>query len=488
MNTIFALLSLQALMGAFDNLWHHEWQARLPQRRGARKELALHAAREAIYGVVFIGLAWLEWQGGFAALLAILLGLELVITLADFLEEDRTRRLPPFERLLHTLLTISYGLFLGLFGPILWQWAQQPTGLVAVQHGWVSALFTLYGIGVLAWSVRNALAVRRLGRMPVGPAAPPVQRIEPAILITGASGFLGSALARKLQAEGRRLILLSRDGRALQAEQGAGLWVVEHLDAIPSETRIEAIVHLAGARVLGRPWTATRRQTLLESRVGLTCDLLALMRRLAQPPRVLVAASAVGYYGAVNDSRPCPETAPAQPEQFQSALCAAVEHEARRAEGLGLRVVRLRFGVVLGREDGAYPMLALSSRLGLGAVLGTGCQPAPWIHLEDAIGLIHHALATPSLQGAVNAVAPHGVDQAAFSSALATSFDRPRWLRVPAWPLRVFAGEMSTLLLDGQFAVPDKALASGYRYAFPCLETALADLAHAPPTPLPISA
>ena len=203
---------------------------------------------------------------------------------------------------------------------------------------------------------------------------------------------------------------------------------------------------------------------------------------------MLVAASAVGYYGAVNDGSPCPEAAPAQPEQFQSALCAAVEHEARRAEGLGLRVVRLRFGVVLGREDGAYPMLALSSRLGLGAVLGTGRQPAPWIHLEDAIGLIHHALATPSLQGAVNAVAPHGVDQAAFSSALATSFDRPRWLRVPAWPLRVFAGEMSTLLLDGQFAVPDKALASGYRYAFPSLETALADLALAAPTPLPISA
>ena len=136
MNTIFLLLSVQAVMGAFDNLWHHELEARLPQRISARYELALHAAREAIYGIVFFGLAWFEWRGAFAALLAALLVIELGITLADFLEEDRTRRLPPFERVLHTVLTISYGLFLGLMAPVLWAWVQAggpwwvPQGLI----------------------------------------------------------------------------------------------------------------------------------------------------------------------------------------------------------------------------------------------------------------------------------------------------------------------------------------------------------------------
>ena len=126
MNTIFLLLSVQAFLGAFDNLWHHEWQAKLPQRPSARKELALHAVREAIYGAVFMGLAWARWQGAFAARLALLLTVELLVTLADFLEEDRTRQLPGFERVLHTVLTITYGLFLGVFAPILWTWWQQP--------------------------------------------------------------------------------------------------------------------------------------------------------------------------------------------------------------------------------------------------------------------------------------------------------------------------------------------------------------------------
>ncbi|WP_255590798.1 MULTISPECIES: hypothetical protein [unclassified Acidovorax] len=106
----------------------------IPKRRAA----SLHAAREAICGVVFVGLAWFEWRGAFAAVLAALLLVELGITLADFLEEDRTRRLPPFERVLHTVLIISYGLFLGLIAPVLWAWVQQPTAMVLAPHGWVS--------------------------------------------------------------------------------------------------------------------------------------------------------------------------------------------------------------------------------------------------------------------------------------------------------------------------------------------------------------
>lgn len=482
MNTIFLLLSIQAALGAFDNLWHHELEARLPQRTSARYELSLHAAREAIYGVVFLGLAWFEWRGAFAAVLAALLLIELGITLADFLEEDRTRRLPPFERVLHTVLTISYGLFLGLIAPVLWAWAQQPTAMVLAPHGWVSWLFTAYAFGVWAWSVRNTLAAIKLYR-----TAPPVQpnalharglQPQPATLVTGATGFVGSALVADLVRDGQRVIVLTRDALQARASFGPGVWVVDTLDAIPSETSIDAVVNLAGARVLGMPWTEARRRQLLASRVDTTVALVSLMRRLHKAPRVLVSASAVGFYGASPNAsmEPLDETAPPRSGEFQSDLCAAIEHEARRAEALGVRVVRMRFGVVLGHGGGAYPMQALSARLGLGAVLGHGRQPAPWIHLADAVGLVRFAMAHQYLQGPINAVAPEAVTQAGFAQALAASFGRSAWLRMPALPLRVMLGEMSTLLLEGQNAVPRAVLAQGYRFVHPRLSSALADL------------
>ncbi|MFP5444549.1 MAG: DUF1731 domain-containing protein [Betaproteobacteria bacterium] len=173
---------------------------------------------------------------------------------------------------------------------------------------------------------------------------------------------------------------------------------------------------------------------------------------------------------------PLDETAPPRPGEFQSDLCAAIEHEARRAEALGVRVVRMRFGVVLGRGGGAYPMQALSARLGLGAVLGHGRQPAPWVHLADAVGLVRFAMARKTLQGPVNAVAPEAVTQATFAHALAASFGQRAWLSMPAWPLRTLLREMSTLLMDGQSAVPRAALAEGYRFVHPQLGDALADL------------
>ena len=478
MNILFTLLSVQAVMGAFDNLWHHELEAKLPSRPSARRELTLHTIREAIYGVVFIGLAWWQWQGLFAALLAALLGVEVVVTLADFLEEDRSRSLPPFERVLHTLLTITYGLFLAVFAPVLWAWGQEPTRLQPAANGWWAPVLSLYGVGVLAWSLRNLIAVRRLTRMPVPTTTQPASmRRQPAVLVTGATGFVGQAVVAELCREGRRVIVLSRDQRQARGLFGPGVWVIDDLDAIPSETRIDAVVNLAGARVLGMPWTAARRRTLLGSRVGITQRLVALMRRLEQRPRVLVSASAVGFYGAVNDGTPCTEASLPRPGEFQSDLCAAIEHEARRAEALGVRVVRLRFGVVLGREDGAYPMQALVARLGLAAVLGNGQQPAPWLHRDDAVGLIRFALDQNELSGPVNAVAPETPRQADFARALAASFGRRAWLRMPAWPLRLLAGEMSTLLLDGQNVVPAAALAAGYCFRHPTLQAALNDLA-----------
>ena len=469
---IDTILICQALLGAFDNLWHHEWQARLPQQRGARRELLLHAAREALYGALFLGLAWWAWHGVLALAVAVLLAVEVAITLADFLEEDRTRQLPPMERWLHTVLTMSYGLFVGAMAPVLLGWFAEPTGLVANGRGFVSWWFTAMAAGVWAWSLRNVLAARRLGREPA-PQVLPVPRGAEAVLVTGGTGFVGRALVAALRAEGRRVIVLTRDVRQARGQFDPAVTSIGSLDEVAPETRIGAIVHLAGARVLGRPWTAARRRELVASRTRLCEDLHTLVRRLDQRPRVLVAASAVGHYGVPPAGTRCDEDTSPQPGVFQSDLCAAAEHEARRLEGLGLRVVRLRFGVVLGADDGAWPMQALAARLGLGAVLGSGRQPLPWVHLDDAVGLVRWAMDTPTVRGAVNAVAPDGCDQAGFTRALAAAFGRRVRLRLPAAPLRLAAGEMSTLLLDGQAAWPRQAPAGGYRFRHGAVDGAL---------------
>jgi uncharacterized protein (TIGR01777 family) len=204
--------------------------------------------------------------------------------------------------------------------------------------------------------------------------------------------------------------------------------------------------------------------------------VVALLARLETKPAVLVNASAVGVYGARAPDEALAEDAAPRPGEFQSDLCAAWEAEAFRARALGVRVVALRFGLVLGHGGGSFPPLALAARLGLGATLGDGRQPSPWLHLADAVGLVRFAMAEASLTGAVNAVAPEAVAQGAFSAALARACGRPFWLRVPAAPLRAALGEASELLLAGQPAVPARALVAGYRFRFPTLEGALADL------------
>ena len=484
MNAVFVLLAVQVLAGAFDTFWHHELVARLPRRTAARRELMLHSTREAIYGGVFLALGWTQWHGALAMLLGAVLLAEIVLTLVDFLEEDRSRKLPPSERVLHTLLAVVYGLFLAALAPHLRAWAGLPTGFAWTPHGLASWAMTVFAAGVFAWSARDALAVRSLGRaIDDADASTRLRRhddrILPAVLVTGATGFVGSALVEQLRRDDQRVIVLARDLVQSRATFGPDVWVVDTLDAIPSETLVDAIINLAGARVLGLPWTAARRRVLLESRTGTAAAVVALMRRLQQRPRVLVSASAVGFYGASPNGsfEPRDERSPARPGQFQSDLCAAIEHEARRAEALGVRVVRMRFGVVLGHGDGAYPMLALASRLGLGAVLGSGRQPAPWIHLDDAVALIRFAVADATLNGPVNAVAPHTPTQAQFAQALAASFGRRAWLRVPHAPMRLAFGEMAELLLEGQNAVPAAALAAGFRFRHPTLPGAFAALA-----------
>jgi len=476
MSVAFMLMTLQALLGGIDNLWHHEITERLPARRGAAAELSLHARRELLYGLLFLGLAWFRWQGYWTLLIATVLLLEIAVTLADFLVEDRTRRLPPLERMLHTLLALNYGATLAVLAPPLLAWSRLPSGVQPTAH-FFSWPFTVFAIGLIGWSLRNALAVLALRRPPEwvrNPIAAGSSSKARTVLISGATGFIGGHLVRHLVMRGDKVIVLTRNPDIALDRFGPHVRILTSLEQLEDSTRIDVIVNLAGAPILGLPWTRTRRRTLLASRLETTRALTSLMGRLTSPVRVFVSASAVGFYGIgaaeLLDERSRPSGI------FQSQLCQDWEAAARAAVRLGARLVRMRIGMVLGRDAGALPRLSRPVRLGLGAVLGGGAQWLSWIHVEDLVRLVEFAMDTPRVSGALNAVAPEPVTQRQFQHALARQMRRPLLLRVPAWLLRAALGEMAQLLVDGQRVVPMRAMTLGFEFRHRRIEAALRDL------------
>ena len=477
MTLVLNLLSAQALLGAFDNLWHHEITERLPSKRSAASELALHSARELIYAVVLIQLGWFALQGSWSFLLAAALVTEIVITLADFVLEDRTRRLPPSERILHTILAINFGMILIAFAPTLAQWWSRPTAIVDTPHGIYSWLFSLFAFGAVSFSLRNALAVLRLRRPAEWVRDPIEARTSPkgrTVLVSGGTGFIGGHLIRRLLIRGDRVIVLTRDTDRALDRFGPHVRVITTLAELPDDERVDAVVNLAGAPILGLPWTTARRAQLINSRVNTTRSLVSLCGRLVNGPRIFITASAIGYYGLGGDD-PSDEQGHPQPI-FQSRLCQEWETAATAAEEVGARVVRMRIGLVLARSGGALPQLARPVRFGLGAVLGSGKQWVSWIHIADLIRLFEFALDNPACRGAVNAVSPAAATHAQMQRVLAKVLHRPLWMRIPAIFIRAALGEMSQLLVDGQRVVPTRALAAGFVFKFPNLGAALEHL------------
>jgi hypothetical protein len=479
MTLCFALLILQTLLGGFDNLWHHEITERLPTKRSAARELALHAASELIYGCIFIQLAWFEFRGSWALLLAALLVVQVVITLSDFVVEDHTRHLPPLERVLHTLLAINYGMLLIAFAPTLLHWWAQPAEIVTVSHGAYSWLFSLFAVGILAWSVRNTVAVLRLRRPPEWVRNPIFahefsNENSRTVLVSGGTGFIGGHLIRSLLARGDRVIVLTRDaGRALD-RFGPHVRIITTTSELDDHERIDAVINLAGAPILGFPWTRARRRKLIDTRVATTRSLVDLCGRLGHAPRVFITASAIGYYGLGGDE-PLDETQPPQPI-FQSRLCQEWEAAADAAGDVVVRVVKIRIGLVLGRDGGALPQLAMPVRLGAGALLGDGKQWVSWIHIDDLVRLFEFALDTPMLRGPLNAVSPMAATHAQVQGTIAKVMHRPLWMRIPAWPVRALMGEMSQLLVDGQRVLPTRASGAGFDFRHPNLGEALRHL------------
>lgn len=288
----------------------------------------------------------------------------------------------------------------------------------------------------------------------------------------GATGLIGGRVAAALIARGDQVTAISRRGAAGIAGARDLRWDPAHGPPPPQALEgADAVVNLAGAPLQGRRWTAGRKRAIRESRTLTTRALVEAMAAAGDGPRVLVNASAVGYFGPTGDEVVDEGSPPGS--DFLAETCVAWEREALRARERGARVVLVRTGIVLAPDGGALPTLALPVRLFAGGPIGGGRQWVPWIHVDDEVGLILFALDTPALDGPVVAAAPAPARQRDFTRTLARVLGRPAVLPTPALALRLAMGEMATLALDGQRAAPHAALAAGYAFRHPDLEPAL---------------
>lgn len=294
------------------------------------------------------------------------------------------------------------------------------------------------------------------------------------VLVTGASGLVGSALVPLLTAGGHTVARLVRSPpRPSVAEVQ---WNPETgIREIASLEGMDAVVHLAGENIAGGRWTAERKARIRDSRVTGTRTLCETLARLARPPKVLVSASAIGYYGDRGGEVLRETSAPGL--GFLPEVCRAWEEATEPAAQKGIRVVLLRIGVVLSPAGGALAKMLFPFKLGAGGIIGSGQQYMSWIGLDDIIGAIHHTLMTDALQGPVNVVAPRPVTNRDFTKTLGRVLGRPTLFPMPAFAARLAFGEMAdALLLASTRVEPARLMAANYAFRHPDLEGALRHL------------
>lgn len=291
------------------------------------------------------------------------------------------------------------------------------------------------------------------------------------IIVSGSTGLVGSALVSFLEAGGHAVTRLARP--TSPAIQPTAVWDPDAgtIDAAALAGH-DAVVHLAGENIAAGRWTKKQQARIRDSRVHGTRLLAETLARLSAPPKVLVCASAIGFYGDRGDQWLAETSAPG--EGFLPDVCRAWEAAAEPARAAGIRVVHLRFGVILSGAGGALARMLLPFKLGLGGKVGSGRQYMSWLALDDAVGIAHHALVTESLASPVNAVAPHPVTNYEFTKALGRVLRRPTVFPLPAFVARLALGQLADeLLLASARVAPRRLEETGYPFRFAELEPAL---------------
>lgn len=306
------------------------------------------------------------------------------------------------------------------------------------------------------------------------------------VAILGGSGLVGRALSRSMMADGGDVLVLSRDPerRRNVVPPGARLapWSADDIARLATSVAgLDAVVCVTGARVAPWPWTRRRKAVITSSRVDAVRAIVDAMARLPadRRPTSLVVVSGIDAYPEStpgDDPAPMTESTPMGTE-FLAGVSRAVEDEAQRAEGLGVRVTRLRMGHVLARDADLVGFLSLPVRLFLGGRLGSGQQWISWIHIDDAVAIFRRAITDPDAGGVINATSPGAVRQVDFVRSMARVLRRPAWFPAPAWLIRIVLGEQSALLLGSRRVAPERALDElGYSFRYPSLDGAIDDV------------
>jgi uncharacterized protein len=294
------------------------------------------------------------------------------------------------------------------------------------------------------------------------------------LVVTGASGFIGTALCAALIEQGHALTLFTRSSPR-DANTGMKRW----LHWTPGTLRewsaaldgADGVINLAGEPITDKRWSPTQRRRIEKSRIDATHSLVQACANAKQKPKFLINASAVGYYGPREDEILTEESPPGN--DFLGLLCQAWEEQAKKAEELGMRVARLRIGIVLGPGGGALASMAPPFKFFFGGPLGSGTQWMSWIHRDDLVRLIIAVIENPLGHGPINATAPAPVQNKEFSATLGKVMRRPSWAPVPAFLLKLALGEMAEMLITGQRVVPAAAEKLGFEFRYPALHQAL---------------
>ncbi len=481
------LMAAQGCLGAFDTIYHHELTEALPQKKSARLELSIHSVRALIYSLLFAGLSSWQWHGAWAWVLVIVFSVEIALTLWDFVVEDRTRLLPATERVTHTVLAINAGAFIALLAINSADWASLPTALVWQPYGWLSVFLALCGVGVGLSGLRDGYAAWQLGQR-VKREDRTVEAIRFAsapqqVLVTGATGFIGQQLVAALLADGHAVTVLTRQARQAAWTFDGKVRCIAAMADLRDGERIDMVVNLAGARIVGARWSEARKAALRRSRIGLTQEVIAWIARASHKPRVLLSASAIGYYGVQPQGDDTELAEDSKPQAiFMSQLCSEWETAAQGAGQYGVQVACMRFGLVFGHQ-GSLPQMLLPIRLGVGGPLGSGRQWLSWVHVHDVLrGIAHLARrsedgsAVDNINGAWNFCAPQALRQGDFARLAAKVLRRPSFMPTPAFVMRALLGEQADLLVEGQRVAPRRLLADGFVFRHPGLEEALRSL------------
>lgn len=297
------------------------------------------------------------------------------------------------------------------------------------------------------------------------------------ILIAGGTGLIGKSLIRRLHSNGFSIVVLSRSPSKFTEFQDVEVihWDGRTTDGwggLVKET--DAVINLAGENIGSFPWTEKRKQEFRESRVAAGHALVAAIGGSARRPRVFMQASAVGYYGPRGDELVDETFNPGT--DFSARLCIDWENSTKSIEDMGIRRVIIRTGIVLAKKGGIFPQMALPVKLNFGGRMGDGKQGIPWIHMEDEVGAIQFLLENELARGVFNLSAPAPLSNAEFIKKIASVLKRPYWFHLPKTAVRLLLGEMSSLLLNGQFLVPKNLLNQKFKFKYENIEPALLDL------------